>query len=93
MLNLDADGLQAPDRLVRLAGLSVGPLTSSCSCFGADFRRLRTELSLEVRFNKGVHKFRPAQSEQALPAAGGHITSFYGSTGVQLVVRPLTATG
>ena len=31
-----------------------------------------------MRFNKGVHKFRPAQSEQALPTAGGHITSFSG---------------
>ncbi len=65
-------------RLAAAARLSLSPLTFSCSCFGANFRRLRTELSLKVRVNKGVHNLRPAQSEQAIPAAGGHITGFPG---------------
>jgi len=57
---------------------------------GADFRRLRTELRLEVRFNNQVLNLRPAQSEQANPAAGGQGTGVSG-TGVQLVVRRHTA--
>ncbi|KAL0036414.1 hypothetical protein WJX77_006991 [Trebouxia sp. C0004] len=37
--------------------------------FGANFRRLHPELSLEVRVNKRLHNPRLAQSEQAIPAA------------------------
>ncbi len=35
-------------------------------------------MSLKVRVNEGVHNLRPAQSEQATPAAGGHTTGFHG---------------
>lgn len=45
-----------------------------------------------MRNNNKGHKHRPTQSEQANSAAGGHITGCL-ATGVQLVVRPCTATG
>ena len=58
-----------------------------CSCFGTS-RELRTGLSLKCASTKegtnvGLH---------TTPAAGGHITGFL-ATGVQVVVRPHTATG
>jgi len=77
-------------RLAAAARLSLSPLTFSCSCFGA---RLRTELSLKVRVNKGVHNLRPAQSEQAIPAAGGHITGFPGKYRCAASTAAHTATG
>ena len=64
------------------AGLSRSPLMFSCSCLGANSKRLRCHLQQARMFepesarHQGLHFPRPAQAQQASSAAGGHNTGF-----------------